>query len=51
MTTKEVLILEQKETKLKRTLKSGTIHQSDLRRIRAKLRDVQNRLDRARLGV
>jgi hypothetical protein len=51
MTTKAVLRLEKRERALLTALKAKSISQTDLRKIRAKLRDVQLQLERARLGL
>lgn len=50
MTTEEVLNLRTQERKLFDALQ-GNKSQTEYRRIRAKLRDVRNRIQRAELGV
>lgn len=51
MTTKDILVLQHKEKALKKALQAGGLGQSDVRRIRAKLRTVQNKLIRKEMGL
>jgi len=50
MTTEEIINLKSQERKLFDALQ-GNKSQSEYRRIRGKLRDVRNRIQRAELGV